>query len=140
MNCRQDRKSDGMGDVCTQGIRDKRERFRQKKIERVWRGGFTPHSTLSLGLPQCELREAKDDSIKRKYGLYDLEQSSRRNKSIIINADQRTGGGPRRLLLPFQLQLRLRRVHMQSAAFYLSLRLRLCLGFCFRLGFYFCFC
>lgn len=70
--------------------------------------------------------------------MYDLEQSSRRNKSIIINADQRTARGPRRLLLPFQLQLRLRWVHIQSAAFYL--RLRLCLGFCFRLGFYFCFC
>ena len=72
--------------------------------------------------------------------MYDVEQSSRRNKSIIINADHRTcvrrfGKGPRCLLLSFKLQLRLRWVHMQSAAFYL----RLCLGFCFCLCLYFCF-
>jgi hypothetical protein len=104
---------------------------------------FTPHSaaghlvTLSLAAPQCELRQAEENGIERKDGMYHLEQSSRRNESIIINADHRTGGGPRRLLLPFQLQLWLRRVHMQSAPFYL--RLDLCLGFCFCLGFGFYF-
>jgi hypothetical protein len=124
--------------LCAQEVSDKRGKFRQKKIRKSLEGWFTPHSTLSLAPPQRELREAKEDGIKWKNGMYDLEQSSRRNQGIIVNADQSTGGGPRRLLLQFQLQLRLRRVHVQSAAFHL--RLCLCLGFCFCLGFYFCFC
>jgi hypothetical protein len=65
--------------------------------------------------------------------MYDVEQSSRGNKSNIISANQRTCV---RRFWPGGLQLRLRRVHIQSAAFYL----RLCLGFCFCLGLYFCFC
>ena len=124
--------------MCAQEVSE--NKLRQKTIrKRVW-GESTPHSTLSLAAPQCELREAKEDGIKRKDSMYDFEQSSRRNKSSVINADQRTSGRPRRLLLPFQLQLRLRRVHMQSAAFYLRLNLSLCLGFCFCLRFCFCFC
>jgi hypothetical protein len=43
-----------------------------------------------LAAPQRELREAEEDGIERKDGMYDLEQSSRRNKSIIFNANQRT--------------------------------------------------
>lgn len=118
---------------------------RKKQLKRVSRGGGFIHTTLcpqntwlllSLAAPQRELREAKEDGIKRKDGMYDLEQSSRRNKSIIINADHRMCL-VRRFLLSFQLQLRLRRVHVQSAAFHL--RLCLCLSFCLGFGFYFRF-
>ena len=68
--------------------------------------------------------------------MYDVEQSSRRNNKSIINASYRTRvrfryhRGPRRLL-----QLRLRGVYVQSAAFCLCLCLCLCIGFCFRLCF-----
>jgi len=77
------------------------ERFHQKKNQSLESGcSFTPHTrrrthdgpklTLSPAAPIRELREAKEDSIERKDGMYDVEQSSRRNKgSIIINADQR---------------------------------------------------
>src|SRR6266481_6346603 len=105
MNSRQDRKM-GLGGCVHRRYQTREEDFVKKKLERVSRGGFTPHSTLSLAPPQRELREAKEDGIKWQNGMYDLEQSSRRNQGIIVNADQSTGGGPRRLLLQFQLQLR----------------------------------
>jgi hypothetical protein len=85
--------------VCTGGISvsETRERdFVKKHIKRVQRGttlrrrtlGF--QATLGLAAPQRELREAKQDGIERKDGMYDLEHSARRNKSIVINANQRT--------------------------------------------------
>ena len=48
---------------------------------------FGSQATLSPAAPQRELREAKEDGIERKDGMYDVEQSSRGNKSIIINAN-----------------------------------------------------
>ena len=47
-------------------------------------------ATLRPATPQRKLRKTKEDGIERKDGMYDVEQSSRRNKSIIINPDQRT--------------------------------------------------
>lgn len=73
-----------------------RERFRQKNIKKVWRGVGLHHaqppntSILGLAAPRRKLREAKEDGIERKDGTYDLKQSSRRNKSISVNANQRT--------------------------------------------------
>jgi len=42
---------------------------------------------LSPAAPERELREAKEDGIERKDGMYDVEHSSRRNNKSIINAD-----------------------------------------------------
>jgi len=92
---------------------------------------MVPRTTLSPAAPGRELREAKEDGIERKDGMHDLKQSNRRNKSIIISADQRTSVRHWRyllLLLLFQHQYWLRGVNVQSAAF----RLRLCFCFYFR--------
>src|SRR6266576_1103015 len=113
------------GGVCTGGIsvfRDKRDFVKENILKKVSRGvgshttlrrrTLGSQATLSLAAPQRELREAKEDGIERKDGMYDVEHSSRRNKSIITNVNQRTcvprfwsrhcGG----------LQLGLRRVHV----------------------------
>lgn len=94
-----DGKADGMG-VCAQEVsafqRQEREISSKNTLKRVQRGttlrrrtlGF--QVTLGLAAPQRELREAKEDGIERKDGMYDLEHSARRNKSIVINANQRT--------------------------------------------------
>jgi hypothetical protein len=83
--------------VCAQEVSASRERYFVKNIlKKVWvrtrlhRRTLGSQATLSLATPQRELREAKQDGIEWKDGMYDVEQSSRRNKSIIINANQRT--------------------------------------------------
>ena len=79
--------------------RQEREISSKKRIEKsLEKDGFITlrrrtlgfQATLSPATPQRKLREAKEDGIERKDGMYDVKQSSRRNKSIIINPDQRT--------------------------------------------------
>jgi hypothetical protein len=124
--------------VCAQEVSETRERFRQKtlKCHEGWfyhtRRTLDSQASLSLPTPRRELREAKEDGIERKDSMYDVEQSSRRNKSIVISANQR--------VCIRWLQLRHRRIHMQSAAFHLRLYLGFGFSFSFCLGFYFCFC
>ncbi len=94
---------------CAQEVsafqRQEREISSKNIKKSLERSGFTPHSaaehlvTLSPAAPQRELRKTKEDGINRKDGMYDVEQGSRRNKSIIINTDHSTcvrrfGEGP----------------------------------------------
>jgi hypothetical protein len=74
--------------MCTGGIsvfRHKREISLLKKVVR--RRTLGSQATLRLAAPQRELREAKEDGIERKDSMYDLEQSSRRNKRRIVNTN-----------------------------------------------------
>jgi len=112
-----------------QRVLRERERERERTSARefvicrsIARRRKTP-AALSAAAPQRELREANEDGIERKDGMHDTEQSSWRNKSL-VNVYQRTRVWFRFRLCLSRLQLRLRRVHMQSAAF------RLCLCLC----------